>query len=106
MKSYESIFKLNKNINTLIVGDSHTMTSLDPEIIEHSKNVSFNSENYFFSYYKLKHFLFYNSHIKVVILGFAPQNISKMSSEMFFFHEPTEKQLFDRYYSILEGKSK
>ena len=108
IKTLESAFKINKDINTLIVGDSHPMTSLDPEIIEHSKNVSFDSENYFFTYYKLKYLLLFNSHIKVVILGFTPENISKINVEMFLLHEPKEKQLLDRYYKILddEGKNK
>ena len=106
IKSYKYVFELNKDINTLIIGDSHPMSSLDPDIIKNSKNISLDSENYFFTYYKLKYYISYNSHIKNVILGFSTHNVSKMSSEMFIFHEPTEKQVLERYYRILDFEGK
>jgi len=106
IKSNDNIFKLDDGIRTLIIGDSHTMAALDPDIINKSKNISLDSENYFFTYYKLRYYLFNNSQIKNVILGFSTHNVSKMSSEMFFYHGPTEKQELDRYYRILDLEGK
>jgi hypothetical protein len=100
------MFNLGKEIDTLIIGDSHPMSSLDPKLIRNSKNIAFDSENYFFTYYKLKRYLSCNSHIRKVILGFSTHNISKMSSEMFIYHEPTEKQVLERYYSLLDLEGK
>jgi len=108
LKSHEYLFKLNYDINTLIIGDSHPMSSLDPNIIKYSKNIALDSENYFFTYYKLRYFLMHNLQIKNVIIGFAPQNISKINAEMFLYQEPTEKQSYKRYYNLLDynGKNK
>jgi hypothetical protein len=108
ISSYKHIFKLDNDIKILIIGDSHQMSALDPNVIKNSKNIALDSENYFFTYYKLKYYLSHNPNIKNVILGFSTHNVSKMSSEMFIYHEPTEKQVLERYYRILdfEGKSR
>jgi hypothetical protein len=108
VKVYNIAFPLEENINTLIIGDSHPMTSLDPEIIRNSKNISLDSENYFFTYYKLKYFLNHNSKVENVILGFDAQNISKKNSERFLSYVPVERNSYRRYYALLDypGKNK
>jgi hypothetical protein len=107
-KVYHIAVSLEEDINTLIAGDSHPMTSLDPDIIKNSKNISLDSENYFFTYYKLKYFLSHNSKVKNVILGFDAQNISKKNSERFLSYVPVEKNSYRRYYALLDypGKNK
>ena len=105
-KSYENIFKLNTKIDTLIIGDSHMRSALDPEIIKNSKNIALDTENYLCTYYKLKKFVSFNSHIRKVILGFSTHNVSKNQSEALFFQEPTEKQIFKRYYQLLDFEGK
>lgn len=72
-----SLFRLDPHTNILIIGDSHTETSVNPDIITDSANVSKSGENYFYSYYKLSHILRLNPQIKTIVLGFSPHNIMK-----------------------------
>lgn len=71
------VFLLAPHKSFLITGDSHTQTSIDPEFLQNAVNLSSSGENYFYTYYKLAHFLRLNQNIRSVILGFAPHNIMK-----------------------------
>ena len=100
------LFYLNEDVETLIIGDSHPATALDPDIIKNSKNFSAMGETYFFTYVKLNHILYKNPNIKNVIIGFGYHNISKMYGERYLYHNPTERELYNRYYILLNGKAK
>ena len=69
-------FKINKNKNILILGDSHTQCSLNDNIIQNSTNLSESADTYFYSYIKLKKLLLTNNHIDTLILGFGFHNIT------------------------------
>jgi hypothetical protein len=81
----DKVFRFGSNIDTIIAGDSHPMCSVDPEILERAENVSAKMENYFYTYYKLKHFLDSNPGIKNVILGYSYHNLSKAYEEGMLF---------------------
>ena len=55
---------------TVIMGDSHTMTSLDPEKFNSADNISQTAEPYFVTYFKLKQILKYKR-VDTVLLGFS-----------------------------------
>jgi len=42
---------LDKNISTLICGDSHPMCAIDDKIIPNSINISLSAECYYYTYY-------------------------------------------------------
>lgn len=94
-------FKLAPNINTLIVGDSHSWLSLDPNIITGSVNVSESGECIFYTYYKLKYFIKQNPGVlRNVILAFSYHNISKKYQEGFLFEEIKSSSSMEKYYLI------
>ena len=99
---HDRVFCFDNNITTIIAGDSHTKTSLNPEILIKSVNISEGAENYIFTYYKLCHFLRINPHINNIILGFSYHNISKVFLESLL----KDISYCDSYYLILDDSGK
>lgn len=64
------------DIKAVIVGDSHTMWSINDHDIKNVKNISLNAEGYVYTYYKLKRLLDKNEVISHVYLGFGFHNLS------------------------------
>lgn len=69
-------YKLNANITTLYLGDSHIQLAVNDSLLKNSKNVSTSSEPYIFSYYKLEKLLEANPTITQVYLGVSYHNLS------------------------------
>ena len=79
INQYYFIYKpyiIEKNIETVIMGGSLTMYSLNPEIIKNSINISQEAEIYEVTYFKLKYLLANNKKINNIILNFSPVNFS------------------------------
>lgn len=91
------------NSEVLILGDSHPEKSLKPSMFESAVNISQPAEQYILTYWKLRKVLETNQP-KVVILGFAPQNISAFN-DLKFTHKRWAMELFKRSYSIGDFKS-
>lgn len=103
---WKHLFHLDEDVETLIIGDSHLMTALDPDIIKKSRNICATNENYIFTYLKLKHFLYRNPQINTVVIGFSYHNVSKMYGEMYLYHDATEKEIYRRYFILLDESAK
>ena len=69
--------KLDKNINTLIVGHSHTANSYNTRYIKNSINISNSGEAYIYNYFKVKKVIETNQQIKRVIVEFTNNQIDK-----------------------------
>lgn len=67
---------VNENTRILILGDSHTQTSLDPSMIDSSANLSSSNESPFFTYCKAKYVIEKNPLIRTLIVGFSYNNIA------------------------------
>lgn len=95
-------FVLRNDIHTLIMGDSHTQTSLNPEMIEGGVNVSLSSEPLFCTYYKLKFIHGMNPGIKTLILGYSYHNLA-MSNDSALFKSPV---IMERYFPLLDSEGR
>ena len=84
---------------TLVMGDSHTMTSIDPGLLKRAQNISQSAEPYPVSYFKLKELIKFNK-IDTIYLGFSFQNISAFNDKKFSDPE-WSKEMFDRTYSLI-----
>jgi hypothetical protein len=85
--------------NTVVMGDSHTMTGINPKLLTNTVNISQTAEPYIVTYYKLKHVVKHNR-MDTLMLGFSFQNIASFNDKKvldpFWCHE-----VFDRTYSII-----
>ena len=80
----DNYFKLDKKINKLIVGDSHTAYSIDDKILTNSINLSKSADNYLYSYAKIRTITQNNPQIDTILLGFAYHNLMNKDFENWF----------------------
>jgi hypothetical protein len=102
-------FKLKPNIDTLIVGDSHAESSIDPRLLPGSVNLSARGESVFFTYYKLRQFLNQNpGSVRKVVLAFSYHNIAKKYQDGFLYDDLKSSFSMEKYYLFLDyaGKKK
>lgn len=92
-------YTLSPNVNTLILGDSHTLCSVDDHILKNSINLSESADTYFFSYIKLREINKHNPEIKNLILGFASHNLSSSQDEWLRSKSINAKKI--RFYFFL-----
>ncbi len=89
-----------KSTRTLIIGDSHTQRSLDPQFLSDAQNISQTAESYVLTYWKLKKVM-QTYTPDTVVLGFAPHNISEHNDHK-FSDKDWSREMFKRCYSIQE----
>lgn len=89
--------ELNKS-RILIIGDSHTRKSLNPDLFDSAKNISQEAEPYVLSYWKIKK-IFKKFKPDSLLIGFAPHNISGFN-DFKFSDEAWSAEMFKRSYPI------
>ncbi|MCP4653933.1 MAG: hypothetical protein GY856_00800 [bacterium] len=91
-----------QGVSILVLGDSHGILGVNPELLPGSANVCQNGEHYIVSYHKLKAFLGENQGIRTVLLSFAYHNLSGFNdrkfSDAFFRYAGFQ---FRRLYALL-----
>ena len=68
-------YKVEKNKNVLILGDSHTENAIDDNIFENSVNLSHSADSYFYSYLKIRKLKKENPHIDTLLLALSSHNL-------------------------------
>jgi hypothetical protein len=81
------------------MGDSHTMTSINPSAFRSAANISQSAEPYFVTYHKLKEIVKHDK-IDTILLGFSYQNISAFNDYK-FIEAPWCDELLGRTYSLI-----
>ena len=77
-------YYLNKNVNKLIIGDSHMSCGLDDSIIEGSKNIANTNESYIYTFAKLEKVLKNNPQIDTILLGVGVHNFSNYGDKSLY----------------------
>jgi len=90
---------LDMEATTLIAGDSHLMTALNPAKFDRGDNICSGAEPYVMTYYKLKEIIRANPQINHILLGFSYHNLSAYQDIK--IHGPRAKSQFERYYPML-----
>jgi len=100
--SHSNIFVLDKNIHSLILGDSRTKYDLDDKIIANTCNFSNDADSYFYSYLKLKVITKNNPQITTLILSFSQHNIEKTIETRWLLNDTHLNQRLKIYYVLLD----
>lgn len=90
---------LDDDINAVIIGDSHTMWSIDASGIENVENISLNAEGYLYTYHKLKNLLDKEPNITHVYLGFGYHNLSGYYDD--YISGSLSKNFIHRYIGVI-----
>lgn len=96
-------FILNKNINKLILGDSHSQYAFNDSILSNTYNLSNNADSYFYSYQKLKEIKSKNKQIDTLILSFSFHNVEKSIDKEWFMNSAHLKHRFRLYLPMLDN---
>jgi hypothetical protein len=102
INSYRLQFRFQTEAPTLIVGDSHLMTSVDPAKFKNAENLCSGGEPYVFTFYKLKNIIKHNPEVKRLVLGFSYQNLAGFQDQRLL--GPKSKSQFERYYPLLPAE--
>jgi len=92
-------FKIDKNITTVFIGDSHIQQAVNDKIVNNSINLSQNSESYYFSFNKIDGLIKNNTSIKKIYLGFSYHSLSSYNEDFVF--GKFSKDISARYFFIL-----
>lgn len=68
-------FKLQPNINKVVLGNSHPAGTFNDSLISNFRNLSDPGDSYFYGYLKLKELLKQNSQVDTVFVEFNPKTI-------------------------------
>lgn len=96
-----SSIKIEKSVNTLILGDSHTQTGIDDSVLKNALNISQPSEHFLYSYNVLRLLIDNNPQINKVILGVSFHSFCR-SYDQYIQDDDKTKFMYPRYYSILD----
>lgn len=95
-KSDLTNYKINKDINRLIVGDSHAKLGINDSIISKSLNIAQFSESYLYTYYLLDEILKTNKNIDTLLLSCSYHNFAK-----YYDYSTYHPDVIGRYFYIL-----
>jgi hypothetical protein len=99
--STKASFKLPKDKNILIIGDSYTEWAIDDSIFPRSINVSQGGTAYLYTYCKLKKFLSGNSHIDTVLLSFHYLPFTKEVEDKWMFQGEFIASKIPKYFNLM-----
>jgi hypothetical protein len=92
--------RLERPVDSIIIGDSHPMWAIDDSGIEGLRNIALNAEGYKYSYGKLRHLLATEKGIKRIYIGFSYHNLGGYYDDYIF--GSSFSGFIERYLSILK----
>jgi len=95
-KSDLTNYKINKDINRLIVGDSHAKLGINDSIISSSINIAQFSESYLYTYYLLDEILKTNKNIDTLLLSCSYHNFAK-----YYDYSTYHPDVIGRYFYVM-----
>ncbi|GGZ70371.1 hypothetical protein [Algibacter mikhailovii] len=94
-------YKINKEQNILILGDSHTEHAIDDNIFTTSLNLSHSADSYFYSYLKLRKIKKENPQIDKVLLGLSNHNLFIEYEDRWLFNTSRIKSKLRIYMDLM-----
>jgi hypothetical protein len=99
------LFKFNESTNTLIIGASHSATSMDTDYIKNALSVATSGEPLYFTYYKAKALLKNNPQIKDVLVAISPIHVAQYSDKNLFQGNAGSRANVMNYYFLIDDLS-
>lgn len=96
--------RVDDSIHLLVVGDSHTESSIDDSFLPNSINISQSSQHFLYTYNILRNILGGNPQITKVVLGVSFHSFSANLDEYLYEKNKTQT-MYPRYYPILDATS-
>jgi len=90
----------NDQIETIILGDSHTQNGIDPNYFNNAINLSASGEAYWYSYAKLK-FILHSQNPDKVVLALSCHNIDEKVDSLWLYNEGNYAEKIGTYFPIM-----
>jgi len=100
--SYSSLFKMEKECSTLILGDSHTKYAFDDRIIRNTHNFSKDADSYFYSFLKLREIHRRNVQLDTLILSFSGHNLNKIIEREWLMNSGQLQKRLPLYFPLMD----
>jgi hypothetical protein len=97
-------YRVDKNITSLFIGDSHMQLAVNDSLLSNGINLSQTSESLLYSYFKAKAIIENNPAIKKLYLGVSYHSISDYYDE--YIYGQYSADISPRYFFILPAKEK
>ena len=94
-------YKVEKNKNVLILGDSHTENAIDDTVFKNSVNLSHSADAYFYSYLKIRKMKKENPQIDTLLLALSNHNLLIEYEERWMFNTANIKSKFRIYTDLM-----
>ncbi|MEW4924503.1 D-alanyl-lipoteichoic acid biosynthesis protein DltD [Algibacter sp. 2305UL17-15] len=95
-------YKVEKDQNVLILGDSHTEYALDDTVFKNSVNLSHSADSYFYSYLKIRKMKKENPQIDTLLLALSNHNLLLEYEERWIFNTAHIKSKFRIYTDLMD----
>lgn len=89
--------QINKDVNILILGDSHTECAINDSVWNNAKNISESGSTYFFTKTKLRKILEGNNKIDTLLLSFHFSSLDKDNEINYLFNEAYSIERLTQY---------
>jgi hypothetical protein len=99
--NYFQVFKLPKNANKVILGDSHSTYALDDALLKNTENLSNNADSYFYSFLKLKQITAVNTNIDTIFISFSFHNFTKYTQNKWLLNPTHLSNRLEKYLPFM-----
>jgi hypothetical protein len=93
--------RIGDEVDSVVIGDSHTAWAIDAGSVPGLRNVSLNAEGYKYTYRKLQYLLRSKQNLKRIYLAFSYANLSAYYDE--YVTGATFRMFADRYLGVLSA---
>jgi hypothetical protein len=100
-----AFYKIDDDVSTLFLGDSHVECAINDSLINHSINLACSADPYFYTYYKLLKLTDANPNIRTVILGYIDEFFLKADDE-YTYGEEYMGNKYPKYSPVISLKDK
>ena len=99
-------YRVDAQVDTLLVGASHSLSNINPQLIPRSASAARNGEAVFFTHHKLRHLLDNNPLIETVVLTLAPIHISVSQDKYLFNVDAGSRTAYMEYFPTLDAEGR
>lgn len=95
-------YKIKKDQNILVLGDSHTEYAVDDSVFKSSINLSHSADTYFYSFLKLRRMKEENPQIDTLLLALSNHNLLIEYEDRWLFNTAHIKSKFRIYTDLMD----
>jgi len=102
----QQLLQISEDINMVFTGDSKVESAVDDNLIANAINIAQSGEAYLYSYVKIRSLIECNDQIKIIFIGFSPENFLMETEEKWLFGDISVIEKIKSYNYLLNYSDK